>query len=304
MRTRIRPLSGLAERIRGLSPHALGLLITTSGVLILSPDSLLIRLIDADAWTIVFWRAVLTGAALTVAIAVSSRRQFLSTFRSIGRPGLAVAVLFGAQLTLFVTAITRTSVANTLVILATAPLFAAVIGRLALDVQFPPRVWVAAIVSLGAVVFIFIGSINSGRLTGDLAALGAALAFALGLTVMRQSRRVSMVPAWGLGALLAAAFSVFLADPLSVDRDSFLLLLFSGLVVMPIAFGLIALGPRRLSAPETGLIMLLETVIGPIWVWWWLSDTPNGGALVGGAVIVTVLMINAVLGLRAPSAVD
>ncbi|MFT7476456.1 MAG: drug/metabolite transporter (DMT)-like permease [Verrucomicrobiales bacterium] len=304
MDTRSRSQPGLIERIRGISPHALGLLLTTSGVLILTPDSLLIRLIDADAWTIVFWRTVLTGLSLTGAIAVSSRRLTFSTFRSIGRPGLAVAILFGAQLTLFVTAITRTSVANTLVILATAPLFAAVIGRVALKVQFPLRVWFASVVSLGAVAFIFIGSINSGRLTGDLAALGAALAFAVGLTIIRQSRGVSMVPAWGLGALLAAAFSVFLADPFSVDRNGFLLLLLSGLVVMPIAFGLIALGPRRLSAPETGLIMLLETVLGPIWVWWWLGDLPNGEALVGGVVIVVVLMINSVLGLREPSAAD
>lgn len=301
MTARVRSLSRLVQHIRGLSPHALGLLLTTSGVLILSPDSLLIRLIDADAWTIVFWRTVLTGAALTASIAVTARGLTLSTFRSIGRPGLVVAALFAAQLTLFVAAITRTTVANTLVILATAPLFAAVIGRVALKIEFPPRVWIAAIVSLGAVGFIFIGSINTGRFTGDLAALGAALALALGLTVIRQSRGVSMVPAWALGALMAAAVSAVLANSLTVDRNSFLLLLLSGLVVMPIAFGLIALGPRRLSAPETGLIMLLETVLGPIWVWWWLADAPNSEALIGGAVIVSVLIINAVLGLRAVS---
>jgi drug/metabolite transporter (DMT)-like permease len=304
MTARVRLLPGLVERIRGLSPHALGLLLTISGVLILSPDSLLIRVVDSDPWTVVFWRAGLMGLTLSLVIAVTSRRRTLSTFRSIGRPGLTVAVLFGAQLTLFVTAISRTSVANTLVIFATAPLFAAAIGRVALKVQFPPRVWFAAIVSLGAVVFIFIGSINSGRLTGDLAALGAALSLALGLTVIRQNRGVSMVPAWALGALMAAAFSLFLAHPLNVDRDGFLVLLLSGLVVMPLAFGLIALGPRRLSAPETGLIMLLETVLGPIWVWWWLADAPNGEALVGGVVIVAVLIINSVLGLREPSAAD
>ena len=107
-----------------------------------------------------------------------------------------------------------------------------------------------------------------------------------------------MVPAWAVGAFLAGLATAAFADPLSVDGSDFAVLLLSGLFVLPVAFGLIALGPRRLSAPETGLIMLLETALAPLWVWWALGEGANAEALIGGTVIVTALAVNSVLGLR------
>ena len=105
----------------------------------------------------------------------------------------------------------------------------------------------------------------------------------------------------GLGGIIAATAVFAAADPFSVDGTDWLILLGSGLVILPIAFGLIALGPRRLSAPETGLLMLLETILGPLWVWWLLEEQPNGEALIGGAIVIGVLVANAVLGLRETS---
>lgn len=289
---------GARRRVDALSPHAVGLLLTTTGVLVLSPDSWLIRIVDADAWTIVFWRTSVMFTTVTIAIAVVSKGHPIRQFRAIGLIGLVVAALFGAQLTLFVTSVTRTSVANTLVIFATAPLFAAALSRIFLRERVPRRVWVAVTVCLAAVGFIFIGSIGTGRLGGDAAAAAAALALATGLTVIRRHRAVSMVPAWAVGALFAAIASSGLADPTDVSGPDLLVLLISGMVVLPIAFGLIALGPRRLSAPETGLIMLLETIIGPVWVWVALSERPTVEALIGGAVVIGVLVANSFIGLR------
>lgn len=292
----------MTERLAGrqprLSSHATGLLLTTVGVLVLSPDSLFIRLVDTDVWTIVFWRGGLMGLTIVIGTAVWLRDGALAHFRSIGRAGLVVAALFASQLTMFATSITHTSVANTLVIFATAPLFAAVLSRIFLSEAVPPRVWLAVTASLGAILYIFFGSIGTGRLGGDFAAAGAALAMAIGLTVIRRSSHVNMVPAWGLGALLAAVFAVGFADPLSIPGEDFAVLIPSGVLVLPIAFGLIALGPRRISAPETGLLMLLETVLGPLWVWWILEEQPNSEALIGGAVVIAVLVANSLVGLR------
>lgn len=297
----------MTEQIAGkpprLSLHATGLLLTTVGVLVLSPDSLFIRLVDTDVWTIVFWRGGLMGMTIVIGTAVWLRDGTLAHFRSIGRAGLIVAVLFASQLTLFATSITHTSVANTLVIFATAPLFAAVLSWIFLGEPVPLRMWLAVTASLGAILYIFFGSIGTGRLGGDFAAAGAALAMAIGLTVIRRSSHVNMIPAWGIGALLAAAFAAGFADPPSIPGEDFAVLIPSGVLVLPIAFGLIALGPRRISAPETGLLMLLETVIGPLWVWWILEEQPNSEALIGGAVVIAVLVANSLVGLRqaAPS---
>ena len=190
---------------------------------------------------------------------------------------------------------------TTLVIFATAPLFAAVLSRIFLGETVPTRVWLAATASFGAILYIFFGSIGTGRVDGDLAAAGAALAMAIGLVVMRRNSHVSMVPAWGIGALLAAVVAGWFADPLSITGEDFAVLVPSGVLVLPIAFGLIALGPRRISAPETGLLMLLETTLGPLWVWWFLEERPNTEALIGGAVVIAVLVANSLLGLRQPA---
>ncbi len=294
-------VEGLAGRPTRLSSHAIGLLLTTLGVLVLSPDSLLIRLVDADVWTIVFWRGFLMGLTVVTATAVWSRGDVLAHFRSLGGVGLIVAMLFGSQLTLFATSITNTSVANTLVIFATAPLFAAVLSRVFLGEPVPLRVWLAVTASLGAILYIFFGSIGTGRIGGDLAAAGAALAMAIGLTVMRRNSHVSMVPAWGIGGLLAAAFAASFADPFGISGEDVAVLLPSGILVLPISFALIGHGPRRISAPETGLLMILETVIGPLWVWWLLEEQPNAEALIGGAVVIAVLVANSVVGLRQPA---
>lgn len=289
---------GPTGRPTRLSSHAIGLLLTTVGVLVLSPDSLLIRLVDTDAWTIVFWRGSLMGVTIVIGTFVWLQGDAVAQFRSIGWAGLVVAALFASQLTLFATSITHTSVANTLAIFATAPLFAALLSWIFLGEPVPLRVWLAMTASLGAILYIFFGSIGTGRLGGDFAAAGAALAMAIGLTVIRRSSHVSMVPAWGIGALLAAAFSVWFADPLSIPGEDFAVLIPSGVLVLPIAFGLIALGPRRISAPETGLLFLLETTLGPLWVWWILEERPNAEALIGGGVVIAVLVANSLLGLR------
>ena len=292
---------GIAGRPARLSSHATGLLLTTVGVVVLSPDSLLIRLVDTDVWTIVFWRGGFMGLTIVIGTFLWSRGGALAQLRSIGRAGLVVAGLFASQFTLFATSITHTSVANTLVIFATAPLFAAVLSRIFLGETVPTRVWLAATVSFGAILYIFFGSIGTGRVDGDLAAAGAALAMAIGLVVMRRNSHVSMVPAWGIGALLAAVVAGWFADSLSITGEDFAVLIPSGVLVLPIAFGLIALGPRRISAPETGLLMLLETTLGPLWVWWFLEERPNAEALIGGAVVIAVLVANSLLGLRQPA---
>lgn len=288
---------GPGGSLHEISPHTKGLIITTTGVLVLSPDSLLIRLVDASSWTIVFWRALLSSIGLAVFAALMSRRNAWGAFRSIGSAGLVVAVLFGAQLTLFVTSIANTNVANTLVVFATAPFFAAVFTRVFLREAVPRRVWISIGVATAAIALIFSSSLGSGRLLGDLAALGAAMALGAGLVVIRHSRQTNMMPAWSLGALLAAVAVIIPADPLSVDRGDFGILLLSGLIVLPVAFGLINIGPRYLPAPEAGLILLLETILGPVWVWVALGEQPTTAAVVGGFVVIGVLVINSLIAL-------
>ncbi len=278
--------------------HRYGLMITTLGVLVLSPDSLLVRLIAVDQWTMVFWRGILTALALTLFLGVTYRRGTVDRFRAVGAAGLVIAGIFAAGTILFVVALNHTSVANTLVIISAAPLFAAIFSRVFLAEVVSPRTWAAIVAALGGIGVIVSGSFQGGTTDGDLAALGTAVCMAGGLSLIRRGRDRNMVPAMALSGLLSAVLVLPLASPLAPDQGQAGLLLLLGLIVLPVSFGLITLGPRYLPAPEVALVLLLETVLGPYWVWLVIGETPSSRAFIGGSIVIGALILHSALALR------
>ena len=275
-----------------------GWLLTALGVLALSPDGLLVRLIDTTSWTLLFWRGLLMGCALLALSALWSPAG-LGSWQRVWRPaGFAVAGLFCASTVSFVLALHHTTVANTLVIISATPLFAALYSRLWLAESVAPRTWVAMAVALGAIGLILGDGLSVGQWRGNLAAVAAAASLAGTFSVLRRHREVDMLPAMGLGGLLIALIALAVADTLVVGTRSLALLLFLCVVLLPLAFSLITLGPRYLSAPEVSLIMLLETALGPLWVWWLLGEAPPPATLLGGSVLLLTLIFHALLGIR------
>jgi drug/metabolite transporter (DMT)-like permease len=283
-----------------LSDHAKGLIITFAGVLVLTPDALLIRLIGVDHWTIAFWRGVLMFLGLLLAISIAERGKPLRAFHAIGLAGLVAGAFYGVNSVLFVYAITHTKVANVLVILAASPLFAAMMSGLFLREFVRPVTWAAILSALLGIVLVFWDGLGEGTFEGDFAALCVAFTLAGTFTIMRRSKHVSMVPATALGGIVSALITVAFAAPATIfvdPLDTFYMALL-GFVVIPIAFGLITLGPRYLPAPEVGLIMLLETVLGPLWVWMVIGEAPRPLAVVGGAIVIATLALHSVIRLR------
>ncbi len=279
--------------------HIKGLGITTLGVLVLTPDSLLVRLIGLDTWTMVFWRGGLTMLSLTAALSLYYRSETLARFLAIGRTGLAIAVMFTLSSVLFILALNNTSVANTLVIIAAAPLMAAILTRVFLAEPVPLRTWIAILAAGAGIVVLVSDSPRGGTLAGDLAALGTAAGLAVNFSLIRRGRARNMIPAMALSGGLSALAMLPLAAPLAVASGQVWMLLLLGLVILPLAFGLTALGPRYLPAPEVALILLLETVLGPFWVWLVLNEVPSRFALIGGAIVVATLFLHSLAALVA-----
>ncbi len=280
--------------------HVKGLLITGGGVLAITPDSLLVRLIDADEWTLLFWRGVLTGVAMLLVLVALQRRKLISHIRDIGPEGLAYAVLFTASTILFILSLKRTSVANTLFIVSTSPVFAALMARFILGEAVSRRIWATIVLALVGIAVIARGSLGSGSSVplGDAAALGVAICMASAFTLARRRRRSSMVPAMMVSAFLSATIAWPLATPALVAGDNLVYLALMGLVVLPVSTWALALGPRYLPAPEVGLMLLLEAVIAPLWVWWVIGETPATASLVGGTIVLATLAIFNLLALR------
>ncbi len=279
-------------------PHLKGILITVSGVLILSPDSLLIRLIETDTCTLIFWRGLLMAAGLTVLVALRSHQGVRNAFRAVGRKGLLVGGLMAAGTIFFVLAIIHTTVANTLIILGAGPLAAALFSRTFLGEPVARRTWTAIFSALCGLGITVSGNLQSGLLVGDLCALASACCLGGQFAVVRSVPEVDMTPGVAIGGLMAAALVFPLATPWAVAGNDVLYLLLLGLVVLPLSLGLIVLGPRYLPAPEVNLLMLLEMVIGPYWVWLALGEQPGTQAFIGGAIVLTTLAVHSAVGLQ------
>jgi drug/metabolite transporter (DMT)-like permease len=274
--------------------------VVAGGVVVLSFEGVIVRSLHLDQWTILLLRGPLMASGLVLLFRLGWRHGPLAGLRAAGRLGLLAAGLFAADNLLFIIALRTTSVANTLVLLATAPIFAGLLGRAVLGERPPARTWAATVVVLAGVGVIVAGSRGQGHLLGDLAALGAAGSIAGTLVLVRLGRQVVLLPSMALGALGAALVAAPLAHPGSLGGRDALLLVLVGLVIAPLAFGAILVGPRHLPAQEVSLLMLGETVLGPLWAWLLLGQAPEAATLGGGALIVAALLAHALLGIRRP----
>ncbi len=282
-----------------MSNHAKGLLIVGIGVLAISPDALIVRLVQMEPLAIAFWRSLLMAVGFLGVALFSYRGETVPRFRAMGRLGLAVAGFSACSGVLFVLAVTHTAVSNTLVILAASPVFAAVLSSLFLGDRISPATWAASLLVLFGVAIIFRGSLDGSGIEGDLAALAASLSTAGMLVILRHHPGGDPVPGLALGGLAGALLVAPGVGRFEPSAHDLALLMLLGLVLLPIAIGLITRGPAYLPAPEVGLMTLLETILGPLWVWLVIGSQPNRSSLLAGALIVSVLAVHSTLALRA-----
>ena len=278
--------------------HATGLALGLSGIVILSPDSLLLRLLaenGAEDSAVIAGRGawVAAGAALLCALPPMRRR------RMEWRPIFAYAIFFAAGLTFFPLSIQRTYAANTLILLATTPMLAAVGARVFLGEKIAPQTWAAALGAALGAGFLLAGQVGGGRLLGDFFALLVAAALAAGGVLVRGNPEVNALPGVALGGAMTAAGWGFFAEWETVATGrNFLILAADGALVVALSFVLITLAARILPPPETGLIFLLETALGPLWVWMFLDERPPPSSLAAGVFIAAVLIVHSVWALR------
>lgn len=274
-----------------------GVALTGLGAVILSPDALLFKMLEADLWTAAFWRLSLMGCAVAAFVIVWRGRSLVADLRALGWALPVVTACICLSNLGFLYALTHTTAADTLAMLATAPIFAALFA-IVIGERPPTRTWIAAgAVAIGIAV-IFDASFDADAWKGNLAAAGVAVAVGVWFTVSRAKAPVPTTPALALSCFVAAAIAVTMADSLAPPPGDWPILLALGLVVLPVSLTLITLGPQRLPAAEVGLLMLLETALGPLWVWLALAETPSPETLFGGGLIVGALVAHSLAAWR------
>jgi drug/metabolite transporter (DMT)-like permease len=293
-------VSRLGVRTSRLSDATKGVLLVATGVVVLSPDSLLIRLMTVDEGTLLLLRGAFSFVGYVVLQQLLAGGVVRRDTWRLTRPELAVGFLLGITNVFFVTSILRANAALALVIIASAPAFTAVLSRLFTREVVAARTWIASWVVLAGVAAIFATEPRGGELIGALAALGTSVILAVTL-VVRRSQPVRMLPALTLGALITAVVGAPFLNLGSIDGSDIAISVALGFIVLPISLELIWRGPRYISAPEVSLILLLEAILGPALIWLALGDPPTIQAVLAGVLILGTLATHAVLAQRALS---
>jgi drug/metabolite transporter (DMT)-like permease len=283
-----------------------GVLLMIGAGLCWSTGGILVRNVKlTDPWEIVFWRSIFLVTFMVGILFLWHRLKIFQKIAEVGWQGVLAGGLLASTFFFFILSVTRNTVANTLVLMSVGPFLIALSGRVFLGELVPLRTWSTIGVALAGIFLMFSEGLNAGQTAGNILALCVPSAFAMQIVILRRAHAsVDMVPT----VLLAGVFSVLvsfpLAWPLTPSLRDFLVLGIMGWVQLGTGCVLMTLATRYLSAGEVGLFTLLETILGPIWVWLGLGERPTDMALAGGLMVIFALLLNGLLGMRERSSPD
>jgi drug/metabolite transporter (DMT)-like permease len=253
------------------------------------------RLVETDAWTMLFWRGLFAGLFLTAMLGWRERGRVIAAIRATGVEGLLIAGCSAVATVCFLNAMRLTSVADVLVIDATIPFLTAGIAWLVIGEREDRVTLLATLVAFGGVAVMAGPAVTEGRLLGDLLALAMAFLMSVVVVLMRRKRGVSMLPAVALSAFLCSLIVLPFARPASVEIGELALLALFGTSQFGLGLLLLALGTPLVSATRGALIGVLQTPLGTLWVWLAFGEAPAAATLVGGMVVMAAVAGDIVL---------
>jgi drug/metabolite transporter (DMT)-like permease len=249
------------------------------------------RELSVSTATQVAGRAVFAAVGLLAYVAVSERGTVVGAFRAIGRGGVAIVVLLALSSGSFLVALNHASVANVLFFQALAPILAAAMGTF-LGEPVSRRTWLAMAIAVAGVA-VMVGGPGRPSLLGQGLSLVVSVSFAATLVITRHRRDVSMAPATCLSQLLVLAVAAPFAAPGAAGALDVTLLAALGITQIGLGVVFLSIGGRLIPAGEVALITLLEIVLGPLWVWVFLSEQPSAATLVGGVIVLGAVLLEA-----------
>lgn len=283
--------------------HKYGVLFVFAAGVLWSTVGLGIRLIEeAVVWQILLYRSISLSLFLYIVIRIRSGESPFAQIRRIGFPAVIAGLSLVAAYSGGIYSIQNTSVANAMLLFATAPFMAAVLGWLVLREPVRGATWIAIAVAIGGIAIMVADKSGNVALKGSLAALGSALGFAVFTVALRWGRSGEMLPSVFLSGIFAIiiTFAICQFSGLSVVLSPHDGAIAMGMGVFQVGAGLIlyTLGSRSLPAAELALLSLAEVLLGPLWVWLFLGETATVNTLIGGAVLLAAIVGNAISGKR------
>ena len=286
------------KSVKDLTNQQKGSLLAFVAVIFITPDSLFIRLSSIDTWGLVFYRGIIPFITVFFGMLLIYRLNFFKTLFTSGYHGIIYIITFSVTNITFVVSIQNTNVANTLVMIATAPMLSAILSTFFLKELPDKKTWISIIITFAAIIYIFYDSMKLGNFYGDILGFITAIGLAVGAITIRSAKSKNLVPAAVVGKLFVATFALlFIESFVLVEKDRIIVPLMCILCVA-IPFVLVTIAPRFIPAAEVNLFFLLETILGPIWVWLIIKEQPSIETLQGGAIIIVTIAIHSFLKLR------
>ena len=275
-----------------------GMLIAFTGIMFITPDSLLIRLAGIESWNLIFYRGFIPFCAVFFSLLIIYKTKLIKEIINNGWHGVAYAFVFTITNIVFVISIENTNVANTLVMIALAPMLSAVISFVFLNENPDKKTWIAIFITTLAVIYIFYDALDRNDFLGNFFGLVCATGLAVGAVIIRSAKKISLVPSAMLGKLMVALIALIFANQLSLEGNDITIIPLMCIMCVAIPFVLITLAPRYITAAEVNLFFLLETILGPLWVWLVIKEQPSLETIIGGLVIILTIATHSILALK------
>tara|TARA_B100000427_G_scaffold151283_1_gene125989 strand:- start:237 stop:1097 length:861 start_codon:yes stop_codon:yes gene_type:complete len=278
--------------MKTFSDQQKGSLLAFIAVILITPDSILIRLSNIETWGLLFYRGAIPFLIVLIGLIIFYKNNFFKAIIGVGYPGIFYVLSFSICNITFILSIQNTNVANTLVMVASAPMISAILGSIFLKEIPDLKTWIAIIITLISVAYIFHDSIEMGKFYGDLFGLITAFGLACNAVIARYAKNRDLVPSAVIGKLCVAIFAFFFVDTFALVEKDIIFVPLMCIMCVAIPFVLVTIAPRFIPAEEVNLFFLLETIIGPFWVWLVINEQPSIETIQGGTIIILTIAVH------------
>ena len=277
---------------KNLSNQKKGSLLAFTAVIFITPDSLLIRLSNIETWGMLFYRGAIPFLIVLSGLLFFYKKNFIKALINVGYVGIFYILSFSVCNITFIVSIQNTNVANTLIMIALAPMLSAILGAIFLKEIPDKKTWIAILITLFAVLYIFNDSLQIGNFFGNFMGLITASGLAINAVLIRYAKDRDLLPSAVIGKLCVAIFAFFFVDSFALNGSDMIYIPLMCVICVALPFVLVTIAPRFIPAEEVNLFFLMETILGPIWVWLVIKEQPSLETIIGGIIIIVTIGIH------------
>ena len=246
---------------------------------------------EASIWQILFLRSFFFLLALIAFLFVTYKKNTFNIIKESGLPGLLGGFVLSFSFVAFVVAMSNTTVANVVFIISTQTMFLAIFGYFYLKEKVSLIGLISILLAMSGIIIMVGDSISGGSLFGNIVALAIPINFAILVMIIRKNTKVDMVPAIFYSGIFSLIYGFFLAESFEFTKHDLWMGFLLGVLQLAVSFICITIGSRTVESATVGILMLMETLCAPLWVWLFLNEIPPISVFIGGAVIISAIIL-------------